>query len=154
MKKRSEFFLGFCMQSAPETTDVYVKTAEDCYRACEEQAGYGQEAFTVLCLNARNRLIAGGIITIGIIDSTLVHAREVYRKAIQCQASAVVLVHNHPSSDTTPSAEDITLTKKLIEAGKVIGIKVLDHVIIGKATPDNPRAFTSLRQSGLVEFAA
>ena len=152
MKRRSEFFLGFCMQPAPEPTDMYVRTPEDCYRACEEQAGYGQEAFTVLCLNARNRVIAGGIITIGIIDSTLAHAREVFRKAIQCQASAVVLVHNHPSSDTTPSAEDLRLTTKMIEAGKVIGIKVLDHVIIGSPTTDNPRAFTSLRQSGLAEF--
>ena len=153
MKKRNEFFLGFCMQPAPAPTDVYVKTPEDCYRACEEQAGYGQEAFTVLCLNARNRLIAGGIITIGIIDSTLVHAREVFRKAIQCQASAVVLVHNHPSSDTTPSAEDVRLTKQLIQAGTVVGIKVLDHVIIGAPTPDNPRSFTSLRLAGVAEFA-
>ena len=97
------------MQPAPEITDVFVRTPEDCYRACEEQASYGQEAFTVLCLNSRNRLIAGGIITIGIIDSTLTHAREIFRKAIGCQASAVVLVHNHPSAETTPSAEDLSL---------------------------------------------
>ena len=94
MKKRSDFFLGFCMQPAPEVSDIYVRTPDDCHRVCEEQAGYGQEAFTVLCLNARNRLIAGGIVTIGLVDSTLTHAREVVRKAIECQASALVLCHN------------------------------------------------------------
>jgi len=152
MKKKSEFFLGFCMQPAPEITDVFVRTPEDCYRACEEQASYGQEAFTVLCLNSRNRLIAGGIITIGIIDSTLTHAREIFRKAILCQASAVVLVHNHPSAETTPSAEDIKLTRQIIQAGQVIGIKVLDHIIIGTRKPDHPRGFTSCREMGVVQF--
>ena len=154
MKKRSDFFLGFCMQPAPETTDVYVRTPEDCYKACEEQAGYGQEAFTVLCLNARNRLIAGGIVTIGIIDSTLVHAREIFRKAIEVNASAVCLVHNHPSGDSTPSAEDVKLTKQMIQAGQLIGIKVLDHVVIGRLSPGNTRRFLSFRESGLVEFDA
>jgi len=153
MKKKNEFLLGFSMQAAPETTDVYVRTPADCYKACEEQAAYGQEAFTVLCLNARNRLIAGGIISIGIVDSTLVHPREVFRKAIECQASAVVLVHNHPSSDTTPSAEDVRLTKQMIQAGQVIGIKVLDHVIVGKPQPETQKCYTSFRESGLVEFA-
>ena len=150
--KRNEFFLGFCMQPAPTVTDVYVRTPEDCYRTCEAQAGYGQEAFTVLCLNTRNRLIAGGIISIGIIDATLVHCREVFRKAIECRASAVVLIHNHPSGETTPSAEDIKLTKQLIQAGQVIGIKVLDHVIIGLRRPEYLRAFTSIRENGLSEF--
>ncbi|MEI6166511.1 MAG: JAB domain-containing protein [bacterium] len=150
--KRNEFFLGFCMQPAPSVTDVYVRTPEDCYRACEEQAGYGQEAFTVLCLNTRNRLIAGGIISIGVIDATLVHAREVFRKAIEIRASAVVLIHNHPSGETTPSAEDIRLTKQLVQAGQVIGIKVLDHVIIGTRRPEYLRPYTSIRENGLVEF--
>ena len=152
MKKRNDFFLGFCMQPAPSVTDVYVRTPEDCYRTCEEQAGYGQEAFTVLCLNTRNRVIAGGIISIGIIDSTLVHAREVFRKAIECRASAVVLCHNHPSGETTPSAEDIKLTKQLVQAGQVIGIKVLDHIIIGLRRPEYLRPFTSIREAGLAEF--
>jgi len=152
MKKRSDFFLGFCMQPAPEVTDVYVRTPEDCYKTCEEQAGYGQEAFTVLCLNTRNRLIAGGIISIGIADSTLVHAREIFRKAIEVNACAVCLVHNHPSGETAPSAEDVKLTRQLIQAGQLIGIKVLDHVVIGRISPGRSRPFLSLRESGLVEF--
>ena len=152
MKKRSDFYLGFCMQPAPEVTDVYVRTPEDCHKVCEEQAGYGQETFTVLCLNTRNRLIAGGIISIGIADSTLVHAREVFRKAIETGAVAIVLAHNHPSGDPTPSAEDVKLTRQLIQAGQVIGIKVLDHVIIGRANPGSNRGFQSLRESGVVEF--
>jgi len=152
MKKKNEFRLGICMQPAPATTNIYVREPQDCFKACEEQASYGQEAFTVMCLNSRNRLIAGGIVAIGTVDSVIIHAREVFRKAIQCQASAVILVHNHPSSETSPSAEDVRLTKQLVQAGKVIGIKVLDHVIIGSPSPETPRAFTSFRQSGLVEF--
>lgn len=154
MKRKSEFILGLCMSPAPAITDIHVRTPEDGYRVCEAQAGYGQEAFTVLCLNTRNRLIAGGIVTVGIIDSTLTHAREIFRHAIQCQASAIVLVHNHPSSDTTPSAEDINMTKQLIQAGHVIGIKVMDHIIIGARTPDSPRGFTSFRELGVVSFDA
>lgn len=150
--KKNEFILGFCMSPAPQTTDTFIRTPEDCYRVCEQQAGYGQEAFTVLCLNARNRLIAGGIITIGIIDSTLTHAREVFRKAIECRASSVILVHNHPSADTTPSAEDIRLTRQMVQAGEVIGIKVLDHVIIGMPQPEHSRGYTSCREIGVVEF--
>jgi len=149
---KNEFILGFCMSPAPITTDIFIRTPEDGYMVCEQQAGYGQEAFTVLCLNTRNRLIAGGIVTIGIIDSTLTHAREVFRKAILCQASAVVLVHNHPSSDTTPSPQDIKLTKQLIQAGQVIGIKVLDHIIIGTRTTNSPKGYTSCREMGVVEF--
>jgi DNA repair protein RadC len=152
MKKRNEFFLGFCMQPAPEVTDVFVRTPEDCYRTCEEQAGYGQEAFTVLCLNTRNRLIAGGMISIGIADSTLVHAREVFRKAIEVGAAAIIMAHNHPSGDSTPSVEDVKLTKQMVQTGQVIGIKVLDHVVIGKRLPGVIRPYTSFRESGLVEF--
>jgi len=149
--KKNDFYLGFCMSPAPEVLDVYVRTPEDCHRVCEEQASYGQEAFTVLCLNTRNRLIAGGIVTIGLVDSTLTHAREIFRKAIECQASALVLCHNHPSGDTTPSAEDVKMTKQLVQAGQVIGIKVLDHIIIGKKS-DSERGYTSFRELGLVEF--
>jgi len=152
MKKRSDFFLGFCMQPAPETTDTFVRTPEDCYRTCEEQSGYGQEVFTVLCLNTRNRLIAGGIISIGIADSTLVHPREVFRKAIESGAAAVILAHNHPSGDSTPSAEDVKLTRQMVQTGQIVGIKVLDHVVIGRATADDPKPYTSFREAGLVEF--
>lgn len=151
MKKKNEFFLGFCMSPAPLTTDMYVRTPEDCYRVCEEQASYGQEAFTVLCLNTRNRLIAGGIVTIGTVDSTLTHAREIFRKAIECQATVVVLCHNHPSGDSSPSAEDVKLTRQLIQAGQIIGIKVLDHIIIGKKS-NSGKGYTSFRESSLVEF--
>ena len=154
MKKKNEFVLGINIQPAPATTDVYVRNPEDCHRVCEEQASYGQEAFTVLCLNARNRLIAGGIISIGSVNGTVAHAREIFRKAILCQSSGVVLVHNHPSSDTTPSAEDVKLTKQFIQAGQVIGIKVLDHVIIGNRNPNSPKGYTSCRETGVVEFDA
>lgn len=149
--KRNEFCLGFVMSPAPAGTDIFVRTPADASKVCEEQASYGQEAFTVLCLNARNRLIAGGIISIGIQDSSLVHPREVFRKAITTEANAVVLLHNHPSGDPTPSAEDIRLTRQLIEAGKIIGIKVLDHVILGRMT-ETQKGYCSMREAGVVEF--
>ena len=151
MKKRNDFCLGFVMSPAPACEDSYVRTPNDARRVCEEQASYGQEAFTVLCLNARNRLIAGGIISIGIQDTSLVHPREVFRKAISADACAVVLIHNHPSGDPTPSAEDLKITRKLIQAGQIIGIKVLDHVILGKMTV-NQKGYCSMREAEVVEF--
>lgn len=151
MKKRNDFCLGFVMSPAPALTDAFIRTPEDARKVCEEQAGYGQECFTVLCLNARNRLIAGGIISIGIQDSALVHSREVFRKAIQSEACAIVVTHNHPTGDPTPSAEDVKLTKQLIEAGKIIGIKVLDHVILGRMT-ETQKGYCSMREAGVVEF--
>ena len=82
------------------------------------------------------------------------HPREVFRPGILAQAAAIILAHNHPSSDCTPSAEDIRITRQLVQAGQVIGIKVLDHVIVGRPGPagSNEKGHLSLRESGLVEF--
>jgi len=91
------------------------------------------------------------MVTPGLADASLVHPREVFRTAIENTASAMVLVHNHPSGDSTPSAEDIRITRQLIEAGKIIDIKVIDHVVIGRSTNGSP-AFLSMRESGLCAF--
>ena len=104
-----------------------------------------QEAFVVVTLNAKNRVIARHLVSIGTVSSALVHPRETFRPAILDGASAVILAHNHPSGDTCPSAEDIKITRQLVAAGGHIGIKVLDHIIIG----DRP---LSLREAELVEF--
>ena len=104
-----------------------------------------QEAFVVITMNAKNRVIQRHLVSIGIVDSALVHPRETFRPAILDGASSVILAHNHPSGDSCPSAEDIKITKQLVQAGQNIGIKVLDHIIIG----DRP---LSLREAGLVEF--
>ena len=83
-------------------------------------------------LDSKNRIIKEGLISIGTLDSSLVHPREVFKEAIKESAFAVMLVHNHPSGDPDPSEDDIKITKQIIEAGKILNILVLDHVIIGK----------------------
>lgn len=96
------------------------------------------------------------MIGMGLVDTCLVHAREVFRQAISTSASAVILVHNHPSGDHCPSAEDVRITRQMIQGGQVLGIKVLDHVIIGRKRDDDVapagREFTSIREAGLCEF--
>jgi DNA repair protein RadC len=90
-----------------------------------------QEEFHVLLLDARHRLLRASLVTRGTADTSLVHAREVFREAVKEGASAVILVHNHPSGDPRPSPEDRTVTRQLSQAGSVVGIPVLDHVIVG-----------------------
>ena len=103
------------------------------------------ECFVVLLLNTRRRVKGHQLVSTGTLDSTLVHPREVFRAAIISSASAVVLMHNHPSGDPTPSQEDIKVTRQLVRAGEVINIKVLDHVIIGNSTQ------SSLKELGCCE---
>jgi DNA repair protein RadC len=100
------------------------------------------ECFAVLLLNTRRRVKGHQLITIGTLDTLLVHPREVFRAAIIAAAGAIVVAHNHPSGDPTPSEADIKVTRDLIRAGQLLRVEVLDHVIIG-----NP-AFCSLRAMG------
>jgi DNA repair protein RadC len=81
-----------------------------------------------------------------------VHPREVFKAAVEHSAAAVVLVHNHPSGDPTPSAEDIRITRQLVDAGRVMDLKVLDHVVLGKPRAGTAHDFVSLRENGLVDF--
>ena len=112
-------------------------------------AGQDKEGFWTIHLNVKNGVKSVELVTLGLLDSSLVHAREVFRGAIVANAAAVVLFHNHPTGDPTPSAEDIRITRKLVEAGKVIDIKVMDHIIIGrKGAP-----VMSIRENGLVDFS-
>lgn len=90
-----------------------------------------QEEFHVLLLDARHRLLSTSLVTRGTADTSLVHAREVFREAVREGACAVILVHNHPSGDPRPSPEDRTVTRQLSQAGTLVGIPVLDHVIVG-----------------------
>jgi DNA repair protein RadC len=94
-----------------------------------------RECFVVLFLNVRKRVKGHQLVTIGTMDTMLVHAREVFRAAIVSCASVIVLMHNHPSGDHTPSEADIKVTRDLIRAGQLLKIEVLDHIIIGN--PDN-----------------
>jgi len=90
----------------------------------------GKEQFRVLCFNTRNVLLADIVVAQGTVDSCPVDPREVYRAALSARASAIVLAHNHPSGDPTPSLCDVDLTRQLVDAGRTLGIRVLDHVII------------------------
>lgn len=90
-----------------------------------------QEVFYVVCLNTANQIIKYEKITVGLVNSGMAHAREVYRSAIENNSTNIILIHNHPSGNLEPSREDIQLTKRLVEAGKIIGIDVFDHLIIG-----------------------
>lgn len=90
-----------------------------------------REQIDILCLSTKNKVIAIHTVSIGSLNSSIVHPREVFKAAILANSASIILVHNHPSGDPTPSDEDIKITKRLCEAGKILGITVLDHVIIG-----------------------
>jgi DNA repair protein RadC len=106
------------------------------------------ETLQVVLLNTRRRLIRVEEISNGTLDTILVHAREVFRRAIIANASALVLVHNHPSGDPMPSEADIKITRDLIRAGQLLKIEVLDHVILGRAATERPKDYSSLRELG------
>jgi DNA repair protein RadC len=90
-----------------------------------------QEEFHALLLNAQHRLLRTVLVTRGILDASLIHPREVFRAAVVEGAAALILVHNHPSGDPTPSGEDRAVTRQLARAGRTLGIHVLDHVVVG-----------------------
>jgi DNA repair protein RadC len=106
------------------------------------------EAFQVLLLNTRKKLIRIEEISEGTLDTLLVHPREVFRAAISANAAGIILVHNHPSGDPTPSEADIKVTRDLIRAGQLLKIDVVDHVIIGCATAERAKDYASLRELG------
>ncbi|HXR46020.1 MAG TPA: DNA repair protein RadC [Candidatus Limnocylindrales bacterium] len=106
------------------------------------------ETFQILLLNTRRRLIRVEQVSQGTLDTILVHPREVFKSAIAARAAAIVLVHNHPSGDPTPSEADIKVTRDLIRAGQLMKIEVLDHVILGRATVERPKDHSSLRELG------
>lgn len=106
------------------------------------------ECFQVVLLNTRRRLLGIERLSQGTLDTLLIHPREVFRPAILANASAVVLVHNHPSGDPNPSEQDIRVTRDLIRGGHLLKIDVLDHIILGSATAERPRDFVSMRELG------
>lgn len=103
-----------------------------------------KEHFIGILLSTKNHILAAPTISVGTLNASLVHPRELFKEAISYSAASVILVHNHPSGDPTPSTEDIELTRKLVKAGKILDISVLDHVIIG----DNK--YVSLKEKGII----
>jgi len=107
-----------------------------------------KEAFVVLVLNTRKRIIGHNLVTLGTLDTCQVHAREVFRPIIAVSGSCAILAHNHPSGVATPSEADIKVTRDLIRAGQLLKIEIIDHLIIGQATPEQPQGWVSLRTLG------
>ena len=121
-----------------------VKTPEDVAELVRGRLrGKKKEYFLALLLDTRNRLIRVAEISVGSLDSSIVHPREVFKEAVSASAASVIFVHNHPSGDPEASEDDIKLTENLVEAGRIMGIDVLDHVIIGGQN------FLSLKREGL-----
>jgi DNA repair protein RadC len=114
----------------------------------EENRFYEVERFQIVLLNTRRKLIRVERVSQGTLDTLLVHPREVFKLAIAANAAALVLVHNHPSGDPTPSEADIKVTRDLIRAGQILKIEVLDHIILGRRTQERPRDYLSLRELG------
>jgi DNA repair protein RadC len=121
-----------------------VKTPEDVAVLVQHRLkGKKKEYFLAILLDTRNQLIKVAEISIGSLDSSIVHPREVYKEAISASAASVIFVHNHPSGDTEASEDDIQLTKRLAEAGEIVGIDVLDHIIVGG------KSYVSMKREGL-----
>jgi DNA repair protein RadC len=121
-----------------------IKTPEDVAGLVQGRLkGKKKEYFLAILLDTRNQLIRVAEISVGSLDSSIVHPREVFKEAISASASSVIFAHNHPSGDTEASEDDIQLTKRLFEAGEIVGIDVLDHIIIGG------KSHTSLKREGL-----
>lgn len=110
----------------------------------EEMKYLTQEYFNVVLLNTKNIVIDVENITKGIVNASLVHPREVFKNAIRKNSTSIILAHNHPSGDPTPSAEDKSITKRLSEAGEIIGIRVLDHIVIGDGS------YISFKEMGML----
>ena len=131
-----------------------VITPEQAAAVLRERARVLQhEVFWALMLDTKNRLIGEPKqISQGTLNSSLVHPRELFKKAVESSCAAIILAHNHPSGDPTPSSEDIKITKQLIGAGEVMGIRILDHIVIGHRKHNSNTDFLSLRETGLVQF--
>ena len=120
-----------------------ILSPKDAYEMIKEQLeGLDREQFIIACLNTKNEPINILVVSVGTLNKAIVHPREVFKTAILSNAASIMAFHNHPSGETTPSQQDIQLTNRLYQAGELLGIKLLDHLIIGDGR------FTSLKEKG------
>lgn len=139
------FELGRREELEPELNNFDIKDPEAVVKAIRTSIkDKAKEHFKLILLNPRNRIIGISTISIGTLNASLVHPREVFKDAITHSAASVVLAHNHPSGDPDPSEDDLKITKKLVDSGKILGIEVLDHIVIGKNN------FCSFKERGLI----
>jgi DNA repair protein RadC len=148
---KAAFELARRLSASSRDRQKVISSPEDA-AACmrEEMRTLDREEFHVLLLNTKNGLIKPAKISRGSLNASIVEPREVFKDAIACSAASMILVHNHPSGDPTPSAEDITVTKRLVKAGELLNISVLDHIVIGHRTADRDQDFASLKELGLM----
>ena len=122
-----------------------IRSPQDVINNLAELQYLHQEEFRVVFLNTKNDIVAKRMISRGTINSAVLGPREVFHRAVKLMAAAIILVHNHPSGDPNPSREDIELTKNMVQAGNIMGIAVLDHVIIGNSS------YVSFKDKGLMQ---
>jgi len=127
-----------------DKTYSIVYSPKDIWRELENIRSKRKEHFVIFCLDSRNKIIKKEIVSIGTLNSSLVHPREVFEPAIKFLSAQIVISHNHPSGDVHPSDEDIQITKKLLKAGNLLGIEIIDHVIVSNDK------FLSLKEKGLL----
>jgi len=123
------------------STEIFLRSPEEVFEYAKDMARLKKEHLRGLYLDTRNKLIRDEVIAIGTLNASLAHPREIFHPAIESHAAGIILVHNHPSGDSSPSNDDIELTMQVYEASKIIEIDVLDHVIIGS------RDYRSLKES-------
>jgi DNA repair protein RadC len=145
------FELAQRVAAEPGRRKVTLETPEkaaDCLRAHFRQLD--REAFRVLLLDTKNGLLRSEEVSRGTLNASIVEPREVFKAAILASAASVILGHNHPSGDPTPSSEDIVITKRLVKAGELLNISVLDHIIVGRRSDTRAQDFVSLKELGLM----
>ncbi|WP_226583378.1 RadC family protein [Halobacillus litoralis] len=137
--------IGKRMQKMKPAERYMIRSPEDgADFIMEEMRDLKQEHFICLFLNTKNQVLHRQTIFIGSLNASIVHPREVFKEAVKRSAASIICAHNHPSGDPTPSQEDIQVTRRLKECGKMIGIELLDHIVIGD------RKFISLKEKGYV----
>ncbi|MBT2668153.1 DNA repair protein RadC [Bacillus sp. ISL-4] len=135
--------LGRRINNLNDQDRYVIRSPEDGANYCMEEMRFlSQEHFVCLYLNTKNQVLQKTTVFIGSLNASIVHPREVFKEAFKRSAASIICLHNHPSGDPSPSREDIEVTKRLVECGKIIGIEILDHIIIGE------HKYVSLKEKG------
>lgn len=137
--------LGRRLKTFKGEDKIYIKTPEDAaLLVMEDMRHLKKECLKIILLNIKNMVISVKDVSVGSINSSIVHPREIFVEAIKTSSASIIICHNHPSGDPTPSQEDINITKRIYEAGRIIGIDLIDHIVIGDGR------YISLKERNLI----
>lgn len=136
--------ISLCKRGTKINTTEKLDSPKKVTDLCEDLTRLDQEILRLICVNTKNEIIHQEDVFKGSLNLSIVHPREILKVAIQCSACNIIIVHNHPSGDPTPSKEDINITLRIKEASKIVGIELLDHIIVGK------KGFISLKEKGII----